>query len=135
MQTLTRETCVPPTMQNIVDRFHYAPAVRIGPWVTCAGQVGRDANFKVIEDLEAQIVQAWENVRTVLASAGAGFEHVYAMTTYHVGIQEQLELFCKIKDRYILRTNPPPAWTGVGVTALTFPGQVVEIQVNAYVPA
>ena len=107
MQTLTRETCVPPTMQNIV----------------------------VIEELEAQIVQAGENVRTVLASAGAGFEHVYAMTTYHVGIQEQLELFCKIKDRYILRTNPPPAWTGVGVTALTFPGQVVEIQVNAYVPA
>ena len=49
-------------------------------------------------------------------------------------LQAQLALFCEIKDRYILRSNPPPAWTGVGVTALTFPGQVVEIQVNAYVP-
>jgi enamine deaminase RidA (YjgF/YER057c/UK114 family) len=125
---------VPPTMQNIFERFHYAPAVRIGPWITCAGQVGRDANMRVVEDLEAQIVQAWENVKMVLAQAGAGFEHVYAMTTYHVGIQEQLALFCEVKDRYILRSNPPPAWTGVGVTALTFPGQVVEIQVNAYVP-
>jgi len=121
-------------MQNLVERFHYAPAVRIGPWVRCAGQVGRDANLRVVEDLEAQIVQAWENVKTVLASAGAGLEHVYAMTTYHVGIQEQLALFCQVKDRYVLRTNPPPAWTGVGVTALTFPGQVVEIQVDAYVP-
>lgn len=128
------QICVPPSMQNIYERFHYAPAVRIGPWVTCAGQVGRDAELRVVEDLEAQIVQAWENVRTVLASAGAGFEHVYAMTTYHVDIQSQLALFCDIKDRYILRRNPPPAWTGVGVTALTFPGQVVEIQVNAYVP-
>ncbi len=131
---MKRETCVPPTMRNIVERFHYAPAVRIGPWVTCAGQVGRDTNMRVVEDLEAQIVQAWENVKTVLASAGAGLEHVYAMTTYHVDIQSQLELFCQVKDRYLLRTDPPPAWTGVGVTALTFPGQVVEIQVNAYVP-
>ena len=128
------QICVPPSMQNIYERFHYAPAVRIGPWVTCAGQVGRDAEMRVVEDLEAQIVQAWENVRTVLASAGAGFQHVYAMTTYHVDIQSQLALFCEIKDRYILSSNPPPAWTGVGVTALTFPGQVVEIQVNAYVP-
>lgn len=127
------EICVPPSMQNIYERFHYAPAVRIGPWITCAGQVGRDADLRVVEGLEAQIVQAWENVRLVLASAGAGFEHVYAMTTYHVDIQSQLALFCDIKDRYILRRNPPPAWTGVGVTALTFPGQVVEIQVNAYV--
>ena len=128
------EICVPTSMQNIYERFHYAPAVRIGPWITCAGQVGRDADLRVVEGLKAQIVQAWENVRMVLASAGAGFEHVYAMTTYHVDIQAQLALFCEIKDRFILRSNPPPAWTGVGVTALTFPGQVVEIQVNAYVP-
>ncbi|MEN9728110.1 MAG: hypothetical protein RL434_2476 [Pseudomonadota bacterium] len=129
-----RQTIVPPTMQNIHDRFHYAPAVRIGPWITCAGQVGRDAEFNVIQGLEAQIVQAWENVRTVLAEAGAGFEHVYSLMTYHVDIQSQLALFCEIKDRYILRSQPAPAWTGVGVAALTFPGQVVEIQVNAYVP-
>ncbi|MGD9601246.1 MAG: RidA family protein [Gammaproteobacteria bacterium] len=131
---MQRQTIVPPTMQNIFQRFHYAPAVRIGPWITCAGQVGRDANLKVVEGLEAQIVQAWENVRMVLAEAGAGFEHVYAMVTYHVDIQAQLQTFIDVKDRYILRSNPPPAWTGIGVTALTFPGQVVEIQVNAYVP-
>ena len=131
---MNRQTIVPPNMQHIVERFHYAPAVRIGPWVNCAGQVGRDANMRVIEGMEAQIIQAWENVKSVLEAAGAGFEHVYAMTTYHVGIQEQLEAFISIKDRYILRSDPPPAWTGIGVTALSFPGQIVEIQVNAYVP-
>lgn len=131
---MLRQTIVPASMQNIYTRFHYAPAVRIGPWIHCAGQVGRDAALRVVEGEEAQIVQAWENVRTVLAEAGAGFEHVYAMTTYHVDIQAQLQTFIDIKDRYILRTNPPPAWTGIGVTALTFPGQIVEIQVCAYVP-
>ena len=125
---------VPPSMQNIYERFHYAPAVRIGPWVFCAGQVGRDAELRVVEGEQAQIVQAWENVRTVLAQAGAGFEHVYSLMTYHLDIQNQLQTFVEIKDRYILRKNAPPAWTGVGVSALTFPGQIVEIQVNAYVP-
>ncbi len=132
---MIRQTVVPASMQHIVERFHYAPAVRIGPWIYCAGQVGRDANMRIIEGLEAQIVQAFENVRTVLSEAGAGFEHVYAMTTYHVDIHSQLEPFILIKDRYLLRQNPPPTWTGLGVTALSFPGQLVEIQVNAYLPA
>ena len=131
---MNRSTIVPPTMQHIVERFHYAPAVRIGPWITCAGQVGRDAEMRIAEGIEAQIELAWENVKTVLAEAGAGLEHIYAMTTYHVGIHEQLETFIRIKDRYVLRQNPPPAWTGIGVTALSFPGQLVEIQVNAYLP-
>ncbi len=131
---MQRHTIVPPSMQNIFQRFHYAPAVRIGPWLTCAGQVGRDANMQVVTGEEAQIIQAWENVKLVLNEAGAGFEHVYSMVTYHVGIQEQLQTFIEIKDRYLLRANPPPTWTGIGVMALTFPGQIVEIQVNAYIP-
>lgn len=131
---MDRTTVVPPTMQHLVERFHYAPAVRIGPWITCAGQVGRDAQMRIAEGLEAQIELAWENVKTVLAEAGAGLEHIYAMTTYHVGIHAQLETFIRIKDRYVLRENPPPAWTGIGVVALSFPGQLVEIQVNAYLP-
>ncbi len=131
---MQRHTIVPPSMQNIYQRFHYAPAVRIGPWLTCAGQVGRDANMQVVAGEEAQIIQAWENVKLVLNEAGAGFEHVYSMVTYHVGIQEQLQTFIEIKDRYLLRANPPPTWTGIGVVALTFPGQIVEIQVNAYIP-
>lgn len=131
---MDRTTVVPPTMQHLVERFHYAPAVRIGPWITCAGQVGRDAQMRIAEGLEAQIELAWENVKAVLAAAGAGLEHIYAMTTYHVGIHAQLETFIRIKDRYVLRENPPPAWTGIGVVALSFPGQLVEIQVNAYLP-
>lgn len=131
---MLRQTIVPPSMQNIFQRFHYAPGVRIGPWLTCAGQVGRDANLRVVEGEEAQIIQAWENVKLVLNEAGAGFEHVYSMVTYHVGIQEQLQTFIGIKDRYIPRASPPPAWTGIGITALTYPGLIVEIQVNAYIP-
>jgi len=131
---MQRHSVVPPSMQNIFERFHYSPAVRIGPWITCAGQVGRDANMQVVEGIEAQIIQAWENVKTVLTAAGAGFEHVYTMTTYHVDIHAQLETFIKIKDRYMLRRHPAPAWTGIGVSALSFPGQIVEIQVNAYLP-
>lgn len=93
---MERHTIVPPQMQHIVERFHYAPAVRIGPWLYCAGQVGRDTNMKVIEGVEAQIVQAWKNVKTVLTQAGASFADVYAMTTYHVDIHAQLQTFIEI---------------------------------------
>ena len=53
-----RENIVPPDMQNIYDRFHYAPAVRVGDVLYVSGQVGRDEALKVVEDPEAQMVQA-----------------------------------------------------------------------------
>ena len=128
-----RENIVPPEMQNVYDRFHHAPAVRIGDVLYASGQVGRDEAMKVIEDPEAQMIQAWKNVERVLTFAGLGFEDVFELETWFVDFRKHLPAFLRIKDQFI-KTNYP-TWTGFGVTEFSTPGLIVEIKVTALYPA
>lgn len=123
-----RESIIPKGMENIYQRFRYAPGVKVGNMLYIAGQVGRDENLNVIEGKEAQFVQAFENVRKVLAAAGATFDDVLEMVTYHTDMRD-LQLFMQVKDRYF--TNHLPTWTGIGTTALAMPGLLVEIKCTA----
>lgn len=123
-----RRDIIPPGMEIIRERFHYAPGVLADDTLYIAGQVGRDADLNVVEGTEAQFVQAFENVGKVLAAAGAGFDDVVEMITYHVDMRD-LALFMQVKDRYF--TGAVPAWTGIGVTSLAMPGLVVEIKCTA----
>jgi enamine deaminase RidA (YjgF/YER057c/UK114 family) len=126
-----RKDIVPPGMENIRERFRYAPGVLIDDTLYIAGQVGRDEHLKVVEGTEAQFAQAFENVGKVLRAAGASFEDVVEMVTYHVDMRD-LPLFMEVKNRYF--TNRVPAWTGIGVTCLAMPGLLVEIKCTARLP-
>lgn len=128
-----RESVVPLDMQNIHERFHYSPGVKAGNLLFIAGQVGRDENLKVVEDKEVQFVQAFENVKKVLTAAGATFDDLVEMVTYHTDMRD-LQLFIQVKDRYITNKDRYPAWTGIGVTALAMPGLFVEIKCTALLP-
>ena len=123
-----RRDIIPPGMENIFERFCYAPGVLVDGTLYIAGQVGRDAELKVIAGAEAQFTQAFENVGRVLRAAGASFDDVVEMVTYHVDMRD-LALFMEVKNRYF--TGRVPAWTGVGVTALAMPGLMVEIKCTA----
>jgi enamine deaminase RidA (YjgF/YER057c/UK114 family) len=127
----TRETIIPKGMENIYEKFHYSPGVKIGNMLYIAGQVGRDENLQVIERKEAQFIQAFENVKKVLTAAGATFDDVVEMITYHTDLRD-LQLFIQVKDRYF--TNQYPTWTGIGTPALAMPGLLVEIKCTAILP-
>ena len=127
----TRKDIIPAGMETIFERFHYAPGVLVDDTLYIAGQVGRDADLNVVEQTEAQFAQAFENVSKVLQAAGAGFDDVVEMVTYHVDMRD-LPLFMQVKDRYF--TNRLPAWTGIGVSALAMPGLLVEIKCTARLP-
>ena len=120
-----RMNVVPVGMEGIKQRFHYNPGVKAGNLLFIAGQVGRDANLNVVEGKEAQFVQAFENVKRVLTAAGATFDDVVEMVTYHTDMRD-IQLFIAVKDRYY--AGEYPAWTAVGVTALAMPGLMVEIK-------
>ncbi len=121
----TRKDIIPPGMEIIRERFHYAPGVLVDDTLYIAGQVGRNERLEVVSGTEAQFTQAFENVGRVLAAAGASFDDVVDMITYHVDMRD-LQLFMQVKDRFF--TNRVPAWTGIGVTALAMPGLIVEIK-------
>jgi len=121
-----REVIVPDRMQAIIERAGYAPAVKVGTTVFCAGQVGRTPELEVISDPEAQFLACWENLRSLLDAAGCTFEDVVDMTTYHVQMSAHMPIFREVKNRVFPRGMC--AWTAIGVSELAHPGLLVEIK-------
>lgn len=124
----SREIIIPPGMETLYDKLHYAPAVKVGDTIYVAGQVGRNAQMQVVEGAEAQFVQAFENLKIVLTAAGATLADAVELVTYHTDMR-QLALFAEVKDRYF--TGDYPTWTAVGTPALAMPGLMVEIKCTA----
>ncbi len=122
---MQRKNIIPAGMEIIRERFNYNPGVIVGDTLYIAGQVGRDEKLNVLDGAEAQYVQAFENVAKVLTAAGATFDNVVDMVTYHVDITD-LPAFIEVKNRYF--THEMPAWTGIGVSALAMPGLLIEIK-------
>jgi enamine deaminase RidA (YjgF/YER057c/UK114 family) len=128
-----RVTILPKGMETIYEKIGYAPAVAVGRTIYVSGQIGRDADMRIVEGSEAQITQAFENVRKVLEAAGGTMADIVDLTTFHTDMLE-LALFMQVKDRYI--TKEFPAWTAVGVAALGgVPGLIVEIKAVAVLGA
>ncbi|MFB2937818.1 RidA family protein [Aerosakkonemataceae cyanobacterium BLCC-F154] len=134
-----REVIIPKGMEVLYEKYHYCPGIKINNTLYISGQVGRDENMQVVQGVEPQFIQAFENVKKVLTAAGATFDDVVEMVTYHVtgqppvnpGEQQNftiphLQLFMQVKDRYF--TKNFPTWTGFGITALSTPGLIVEIK-------
>ncbi|MEA5464703.1 RidA family protein [Leptothoe sp. PORK10 BA2] len=134
-----REIIIPEGMEILYEKYRYCPGVKVGDTLYIAGQVGRDENMQVVEGTEAQFDQTFKNVEKVLSAAGATFDDVVEMITYHVvdpAVEDQqdlkiphLPLFIQVKDRYF--TKNFPTWTGVGIMALSTPGLIVEIKCTA----
>jgi enamine deaminase RidA (YjgF/YER057c/UK114 family) len=121
-----REIIIPDSMKLIVERAGYAPAVKVGDTLYCAGQVGRTPDLQVILDPEEQFICAWESLREVLAAGGCTFEDVVDMTTYHVDLAKHMPVFREVKNRLFPRGLS--AWTCIGVSELANPGLLVEIK-------
>ena len=123
-----RRSVIPKQMRNVYDQLHFAPAVRVGKQIFCSGQIGTGADGKLDPDPAVQIGAAFENLGAVLDKAGASFEDVVELTTFHVGFNQHMGVFMQVKDAFI--QEPYPAWTAVGVSELAF-GALVEIKARA----
>ncbi len=123
-----RRTIIPKGMEFYYERFHFAPAVRVGKTLYCSGQLGWNGQGAPPADPKAQFTLAFENLGRVLEAAGGGFEDVIELTTFHVGM-EHLQTFSGVKKDFV--KEPYPAWTAIGVSALAVPGALVEIRATA----
>jgi len=126
-----RQTIVPKGYEVQYEEWGLAPAVRVGDTLYCAGQLGIGPDGALPPDPEAQLVQAFEHVKAVLEAAGASFEDVVELTSFHVGLVAELETFTKVRNRYI--GEPYPAQTAVGVAELGLPGAIVELKATAVI--
>lgn len=123
---------IPDSMRAGYEQFEFAPATRVGDFLILSGQLGIGPDGKAIEDLDAQFTAAFKAVGEILTEAGASFDDVVDLHTFHVGLQSHLETFMAVKSRYIKADFP--SWTAIGITELALPGAAVEIKATAVVP-
>lgn len=82
-------------------------------------------------DLEAQIRRAFDNLKAVLAAAGASLSDLVDVTTFRTDPENQFGTVMKVKAE-VFPSAPYPNWTAVGVTWLA--GFDFEIKVIARLP-
>ena len=109
-------------------------AVRAGDHVFLRSQSGftLDGAFTGLGDAAAQADQAMQNVRVLLAEAGAGLEHIRKVTTY-ITDRAWHDSVSAVIGRHL--AGAAPAATGLIVAGLAAPEMLVAIDVDAVVPA
>lgn len=107
----------------------YSPAVRAGDHIYVSGQVPRDPRTGQLAgpDLASQTRQVLDNVRAVLAAAGATLEDVVSVTAYLANMEDWGDF-----NALYERTFSPP-YPARAVVGASLRGFLVELSVVAYV--
>ncbi|MBO9686421.1 RidA family protein [Roseateles chitosanitabidus] len=109
----------------------------VGRQVYVAGQIGWNAQCAFeSDDFIAQVRQALANIKTVLAEADAGPEHIVRMTWYVLDKREYVARGREVGQAYreVLGREYGIAMTAVQVSGLIEDRAKVEIEVTAVVP-
>jgi enamine deaminase RidA (YjgF/YER057c/UK114 family) len=112
--------------------YDYARVAPAGRLVFTAGACPLDEAGRVVapDDLEAQTRQTLDNLLAVLAEAGAGPESLLKTTVCVLaGEQSDLVRAWNVVASGLGEARPPS--TLLGVSALGYPGQLVEIEAVA----
>ena len=119
--------------ERLHQALHYSQALRVGDRVEISGQGGWNDELQIPELIEEEIAQAFENVQQTLATAGAGWEHVVHVNSYHVGGFPPLvnETMSRLFRQYM--PDRAPIWTQLGVETLGLPTMRIEIRVTAII--
>ncbi|MGF1596799.1 MAG: Rid family hydrolase [Acidimicrobiales bacterium] len=123
------EPIIPAGSEKTYERFHFAPAMRVGDTLYCSGVIGADGS-RVPERAEDEFTAAFTALADLLAAAGASLDDVVELTSFHVDMGTHLGAFIAAKDAVI--GEPYPAWTAIGCTELAVPAARVEIRATAY---
>ena len=101
----------------------YSQAIRKGNIVFLSGQILLDPKtMKLVEGVEAQIKQVFENLSQVITEAGASFNDVAKLNIYLTDLSH-FDLVNEIMKNYF--SEPFPARAAIGVASLP-KGSLVE---------
>ncbi|MBA4308691.1 MAG: hypothetical protein C0429_18345 [Sphingopyxis sp.] len=124
----SREAIFPADRHALYEQHGYSAAIRSGDLLFVSGQVGSRPDGTPEPDFQSQVQLAFENLSQVLLAAGATFDDIVDVTTFHTDPERQFPTIMEVKSRAFSKA-PYPNWTAVGVTWLA--GFDFEIKVIA----
>jgi 2-iminobutanoate/2-iminopropanoate deaminase len=135
LSTTAAAGAAPAVQHYAAPPFNGAPApfsraVRVGDVLYLSGAIGRTADGKVPDGIEAQTKAAMDDIGATLKTAGAGYGDVFHCTVFLTDMNNW-PAFNKAYVGYF-PAGKLPARSAVGVTALALPGALMEIECQAY---
>ena len=123
-----RNAIFPAGRQALYEQNRYSPAIKSDGFLFVSGQVGSRPDGSPEPDLTKQVRLAFENLNSILDSAGCTFDDVIDVTVFIVDPEKNLEAIWSVIHEF-WGPAPHPTLTGVGVTWLY--GFQFEIKVIA----
>jgi enamine deaminase RidA (YjgF/YER057c/UK114 family) len=114
--------------------YSHIAEVTGGRTIYISGQVPFDVDGKLVgpDDLRAQAMQVFANLKAALAEVGTDFNSVVKFGFYLLDIS-QIQVIREVRDQFI-NTEHPPASTAVQVSSLFRKGLLIEVEAIAVVP-
>ena len=115
----------------------FSQAVKVpakGHLIFISGLTARDSSGNIVGkgDVRAQTRQVLQNLRAVLAEAGATLEDVVKVTVFIRNMERDFRPIHEVRGEFFPKN--PPASTMVEVSRLVDPDHLIEIEAIAVVP-
>lgn len=131
---MTRESINPDALfQSLESGFSQGVVASGRRTLYVSGQVAWDSQKRLVggADLEAQAKQAFENLKAVLAAAGATLANVVSVRIYIVDYRPEKAAAIGGVFTSTFTGEVKPASTWVGVQALADPSLLIEVEATA----
>ncbi|MBM4258072.1 MAG: RidA family protein [Deltaproteobacteria bacterium] len=136
-KSVARKPATPRLVKKVIDpgwawddRLPLAQAQQMGNTIYVSGQVAYNSAGKLVGagDMKAQARQVYQNIKDILAAAGASMSDIIKINTY---ITDQSKFMEMLDVRKEIFGHNPPASTAVVVAGLAFPGLLIEVEAIA----
>jgi enamine deaminase RidA (YjgF/YER057c/UK114 family) len=116
-----------PASAKFQEEWGYAAAIVTGDAVYLSGVVAGMREGET--DLKAAYERAFNSIGATLQRAGASWDDVVDITTFHTDLTTQIPAIVAVKNKYV--KAPFPAWTAIQVGRLILNTGITEIKVVA----
>jgi enamine deaminase RidA (YjgF/YER057c/UK114 family) len=116
-----------PAALKIWEDWGFADAIVTGDTIYLSGVVAGVREGET--DLRVAYTRAFERIGEILKNAGASWDDVVDITSFHTDLTTQMPAIVAVKKNYV---KPPyPAWTAIQVSRLIPSNGITEIKVVA----
>jgi enamine deaminase RidA (YjgF/YER057c/UK114 family) len=120
-----------PDTLKLWQEWGFSDAIVIDNMVYLSGVVASTKDGD--KGLEDAYARAFDKLGSILAKAGASWDDVIDITSFHTDLKSQMPAIVTVKNRYV--HAPFPAWTAVQVSRLIPDRGITEIKLVAKLPA